>query len=157
MNTFEPFGPFDLPVDGNINTGVQQRKVVFGLWDPDSKISLTARSWFWDGGGNANSNWSNIEMTQNSYDNPYVVVLRDGDTPPSLPGFADQASAEFYVAPYLDETTGTMKLGENQAIYLFELAASSTSSSGFDLQDAVILVTLGENPVALDATTAAHD
>lgn len=157
ISTFEPFGPFLQPIEGNINNGVQQRKVLFGIWGPESKVSLTGRSHKWDGGGDANSNWSTIDHTENSFDNPYVVVLRDGDFPPSLPGFQDQASAKEFVAPYIDDTTGRMKLTENQAIYLFELGASSTSSSGFDLQDAVILMTLAANPVALDATAAAHD
>jgi len=157
VKTFEPFGPFLQPIEGNINNGVKQRKVLFGIWGPDSKLSLTGRSWKWDGDGNANSNWSHVGKTQNSVDNPFVVVLRDGDLPPNLSGFEDQASAEEFVAPYIDAATGRMKLTVNQAIYLFELGTSSTNSSGYDLQDAVILMTLAENPVALDATASAHD
>ena len=158
IHTFVPFGPFNQPVQGNINNGVQQRKVLFGIWPSESKISLTGRSYRWDGNDpDANSSWSMIGHTENSTDNPYVVVLRDGDLPPDLPGFQDQASAEDFVAPYIDETTGTIRLEVNQAIYLFELGASSVTSSAFDLQDAVILVTLGINPVTLDATFSAHD
>lgn len=157
MLDLEIFGPFDAPVDGNVNTGAPIRRLVLGMWDSASRVSLTARSHQWDGDGNANSNWSKIGQTQNSSDNPLVWVLRDGDTPPGLPGFEDQASAEEFMAPYLDDETGDMKLAENQAIYLFELGTTSTSSSGFDLQDAVVLVTLGESPVALDANAAAFD
>jgi len=127
------------------------------MWDSASRVSLTARSWKWDGSGDTNNDWDNIGRTQNSRNNPLVRVMRDGDTTPGLAGFADQASAEVYMAPYIDEVTGTMKLGTNQAIYLFELGVTSENSSGFDLQDAVVLVTLGDSPVALDATASAHD
>lgn len=157
VRDLEPFGPFNSPVDGNINTGDPIRRLVFAMWDSASRVSLTARSWKWDGSGDTNGDWDKIGRTQNSHDNPLVWVMRDGDTTPGLAGFADQASAEIFMAPYIDEVTGTMKLGKNQAIYLFELGVTSTTSSGFDLQDAVVLVTLGESPVALDATASAHD
>ncbi len=157
VRDLELFGSFDAPVDGNINTGAPIRRLVLGMWDSTSRVSVTARSWRWDGKGNDNNNWTKILYTQNSHDNPLVWVLRDGDTTPGVPGFADQASAEDFMAPYLDEVTGTVKLDENQAIYLFELGTKATKGSAFDLQDAVVLVTLGESPVALDATAAARD
>ena len=154
---FEPFGPFDLPVDGNINTGTELRKVLFGYWDSDAQISVTARSWFWDGNGNRNSDWDRIEQTENSGDNEFVVVLRNGDIVPDLPGLRDQASVEEFLAPYIDYDTTTLTLGVNQAIYLFELASSNPNSPYFDLQDAVVLVTLGETLVSIDAHAMAHD
>ncbi len=158
VHMIEPFGPFDVPIDGNVNNGNSIRRLIFGMWSADSRVSVTGRSYEWDGNDiTASSSWSVIDHTENSYNNPYVFVLRDGDTPPTLPGFADQASAEQFVAPYIDDATGNMKLGTNQAIFLFELGASSTSSSGYDLQDAVVLLTLGENLVTLDANAAAHD
>ena len=51
----------------------------------------------------------------------------------------------------------TIVLGVNQAIHLFELASPSTNSVYFDLQDAVVLVTLGETLMAIDAHAMAHD
>ena len=154
---FEPFGPFDLPVNGNINTGTMLRKSLFAQWDPDAKISVTARSWFWDGSGQRNIDWDRIEQTENSNDNEYVVVLRDGDTVPDLPGLRDQDSVEEFLDPFMDHDTDTIMLGVNQAIYLFELASSSTNSPYYDLQDAVVLVTLGDTLMSIDAQAMAHD
>ena len=60
VRNLELFGPFNAPVNGNINTGASIRRLVFGYWDSASRVSLTARSYKWDGDGDANSNWSEI-------------------------------------------------------------------------------------------------
>ena len=52
-------------------------------------------------------------------------------------------------APYLDISTGLLALGPNDAIFLFELASNTTSSVYYDLQDMIVLVTLGESPLAV--------
>ena len=73
----------------------------------------------------------------------------NGDEVPELDGFADQDSVEDYLAPFIDIDTGTVVLGPNDAIYLFELAAPDTSSVYYDLQDLVVLVTRGDNPLVV--------
>ena len=70
-----------------------------------------------------------------------VRVLRDGASPPSLGGLGNQADAEAFIQPYIDN--GTVTLAENQAIYLFELSGDTDPSlSHVDYQDAVVVVSL---------------
>ncbi|SFR63541.1 hypothetical protein SAMN04488124_2917 [Halogeometricum limi] len=68
-----------------------------------------------------------------------VVLLPDVD------GYKDQGSAEAFLRPYVDDETDTLSLAPNQAIYLLELGSTDPESGAFDLQDAVVLVTLSEN------------
>ena len=88
-----------------------------------------------------------MRQTENSNADPdWVVVLRDGDTVPALPGFADQASVEDFLEPYMDIPTQTVVLGPNDAIYLFELAAPTTTSIFYDLQDLIVVITVQNSP-----------
>ena len=130
-----------------------------GELDGEHDEEGVGRCWDWnggdddddddDGGGDPNSEWT-VRQTENSNLDPdWVVVLRDGDPVPDLPGFGDQDSVEDYLEDYIDIDTGLIVLGPNSAIYLFELAAPNTSSQYFDLQDMVVLVTLGETPMAI--------
>ena len=101
-------------------------------------ITVTGRSWLSDG---------DVHIEANSHDEGWqVIVLRDGDDAPDIRGFDGQADADSFVAPYIDEDTGTMTLDENQAIYLFEIGTTNVESSAADFQDLVVLVTLGEKP-----------
>ena len=116
------------------------------MFTPDTEFAITAQCWKWDGNGNANSDWS-VRQTENSNADPdWVVILRDGDTVPALPGFADQASVVDFLEPYMDIPTQTVVLGPNDAIYLFELAAPTTTSVFYDLQDLVVVITVQNSP-----------
>lgn len=83
----------------------------------------------------------------NSLDNPAQVrILRNGDTVPTVAGFAGSLSAKKYVSEYLDSTQTKIQLPTNQYIILFELGVKDdTTSDAFDLQDLVVLATV--NPV----------
>ncbi len=93
--------------------------------DPGSEIVLN--SMWYDyyyrryGSQKSNSSWT--------------LVYRDGDQAPSFVPYSGQASAEEFMADYLS-STGEVTLGENDAIFLFELGHATK-----DYQDAVMLVT----------------
>jgi hypothetical protein len=71
---------------------------------------------------------------------PNVVALVKGQTPPStVPAFS-QGNIETFLKPYLD-SAGTLAIGPKDVIYLIELGQTNTASSGFDLQDIVLLAT----------------
>ena len=143
---YEPFGSFEAPVEGNVNDGQSHTFTIFEMHDANSEFVITGRSWSWDGMGNSNSDWS-VRQTENSNLDPdWVVVLRDGDVVPDLAGFDDQASVEDFLEPYLDIDTQLIHLGPNDAIYLFELAATSTSAAAYDLQDLIVLLTVQNSP-----------
>ena len=118
-----------------------------------------ANSW-----GGSSSSWSNQSMsiylsytadaptyaphlTAKSGDNSQqVIVLRDGSSVPSIPGFANQANLAVFVEPYVNVATQKIVLDDNQAIYLFELGTTNLASPAADFQDLVILVTLATDP-----------
>ncbi|MGC4016082.1 MAG: hypothetical protein QM755_16385 [Luteolibacter sp.] len=86
-----------------------------------------------------NNAWSTFYNTTQTSTNQ-VVALVNGDTPPStLPDY-NQPTIESFLKPYLD-STGKIKIGPMDVIYLFELTHTDTRDSGFDLQDLCLLVT----------------
>lgn len=139
----EPFGSHSDPDAGNVNDHRGPRHfIIQETFDASEQIEVTATSWRTSG---------SKYLQRNSHEeSPSVKVLRDGDDVPDITGFAEQADAVRFVQKYIDPETNTMHMDENQAIYLFELGTTRLSSSAADFQDAVVLVTLGESPEALD-------
>lgn len=70
-----------------------------------------------------------------------VTILVDGSDVPGIEaGHSDQASVADFLAPYISSETGKITLGPKDVIYAAELTHSDSSSSGFDMQDTLILV-----------------
>jgi len=142
---YEPWGDYDLPLDGNINTG---NSGVTYSWEPDvifpagTTVIVDARSWAKNDGqdGDQNSEW-HVNMERNSAsDDQQLQVLGDGAPVPGVAGFQGQYSVEEFMADYL--LSGHVALTANQVVNLFELGETNTSSEAFDMQDAVVLVTM---------------
>jgi prepilin-type processing-associated H-X9-DG protein len=76
----------------------------------------------------------------------HTWVLRNGDVVPSIAGFAGQRSIEDFLASYIDPE-GHVTIGENDAIFLFELSGQIDYQrySHADFQDLVVLVRLQRN------------
>jgi len=70
---------------------------------------------------------------------PNIRALKNGDSPPHYAGGYDQLDAEAFLLPYID-SNGKIDIGPMDVIYLMETTHSDTSSSGFDMQDLVLLV-----------------
>jgi hypothetical protein len=84
------------------------------------------------------SSWLSYRSTESLTAN--VVALVNGERPPdTVPAFQQQ-NIEAFLRPYLD-SEGKLMIGPLDVVYLFELGQTNTSSSGFDLQDLVLLVT----------------
>jgi hypothetical protein len=58
-----------------------------------------------------------ISSNENS---DHLLVLRNGDDAPAMKASGGQASVETWLGAYLDSESGLIRLGNNQAIYLFE-------------------------------------
>jgi len=72
-----------------------------------------------------------------------VEVLKNGDVAPNYSAaYAEQASAEDYMRPYMEN--GKIKLGPRDLIYAAELTHTDKNSWGFDMQDSVMLVNFEE-------------
>lgn len=72
-----------------------------------------------------------------------VAMMIHGQTPPSYAPYLSPTGIESYLTPYM-APNGTMSLGPRDLIFISELTNTNTSSSGFDMQDLVMLVTCTE-------------
>jgi hypothetical protein len=73
-----------------------------------------------------------------------VKLLKDGDLVPEVKGFADQNSVEQFLRNYFEineKGEKVVKLESNQVLVLMELGVTDQSSSAFDMQDSVVLIT----------------
>lgn len=72
-------------------------------------------------------------------DSSQAIVLRDGERPAAgYTPFDNQTSIEDYTGKYIN-SDGTVQVGNDQAIYFFELGATDQNSAAFNMQDLVVL------------------
>jgi hypothetical protein len=145
----DPFGSWNLPVDANVNDGQAHVYDCSDLYSAGTQIDLRAKSWekkSWWYSGSSNSHWTTL-MSQSTDAVPHsdnIRALRNGDLVPDVPGMSNQSSIEDFVAQYINLSTGTMQMADNQVIYLFELGTNNLNSSSADFQDLVVLLTILE-------------
>jgi hypothetical protein len=77
----------------------------------------------------------------NTNGNKNILALKNGDYPPTTSPLYGQPTIASFLQPYMDPATKRIIIGPKQVILLFELTDTDTGSSGFDLQDLVLLVT----------------
>lgn len=142
-----PFGDFSKAVTGNVNDDGNPRTYILpSVYPANTSISVIGQSWskkasFYS--GKSDSHWLAYLNVGPSSSSGNLLVLRNGDSVPAIPAFDDQSSILDFIRDYVDVTTGTVILDENQAIFLYELGTTSLTSPAADFQDLVILVTLG--------------
>lgn len=142
----DPEGTVSVPVDMQVNysgqgpvsvffdnaKGVKPNKVVYsGPVSEGSTIDFGGRYYH-------NDTWG--PFYDSSTGTPNIVALRNGDIPPTSTPLHENPDLESFLVPYLDEN-GRVKLGSRDVLILMELTHTDEESSGFDLQDAVLLVT----------------
>ncbi|MCA9295520.1 MAG: fibro-slime domain-containing protein [Phycisphaerales bacterium] len=154
---YMPFGPWTTPVDSNVNDEANPRRDINSVtYEEGSSVTIKARSWMKQissTSGLSNGHWEAAYEVDSADDSPFVKMLRNGDPVPDIDGMDDQSSVMSYVVDYLDSSTNTMTMGENQVIMLFELGTDDLTSTAADFQDLVVLITFGTSPEYLQATT----
>jgi hypothetical protein len=85
-----------------------------------------------------NGAWSPLYTTRSA--NLQVVALVTGDTPPTTFSLYQSSKLASYLRPYLD-ASGKVNIGPLSVLILMELNETNHSSTCFDLQDQVLLVT----------------
>jgi hypothetical protein len=85
------------------------------------------------------SSWQAYYSTGTTTQN--VRALVNGDSPPSyVPAFSNQSTIKSALSAYID-SSGKIKIGPLDIIFLFELWGTATNQSYFDMQDLVVLAT----------------
>ncbi|MDD3896857.1 MAG: prepilin-type N-terminal cleavage/methylation domain-containing protein [Candidatus Peribacteraceae bacterium] len=142
----DPFGDWDHPVSANVNDGQQHSYSCTSTYSQGTLMDVRARSWTkkqWWYDGSSDTHWKVLmQQSTGTANNQYVVVLKNGDPVPDVPGMENQASIQDFVEAYINLETGTVSLQPNQALYLFELGTTDLQSSAADFQDLVLLLTL---------------
>jgi hypothetical protein len=98
----------------------------------NDKINFAGRGW-------RDGEWLPLYNTAATTNN--LIMLKNGDRVPSTVPALNGSSIESFLKPYMDTVTKKVKIGDRDLILLMELGQTSTSNSGFDLQDLVVLVT----------------
>lgn len=99
----------------------------------------------------SSTTWSPLYTSTNSSTN--VVALKDGDIPPTVTPLHLSPTLQSFMVPYLNPATGKLKLGARDVMIMMELTHTDQNSTGFDLQDLVLLVSFYDRVVVNGATT----
>ncbi|HWQ50038.1 MAG TPA: hypothetical protein VN414_14060 [Methanosarcina sp.] len=120
--------------EGNLNDGKNPRFCESLIsFKADTNVMIEACSWEY--------NKRDEILTVSTSTHPSnLKVLKNGDRVPNIAGFQDQDSIEDFVIDYIEN--GSIKLKENEAIYLFELGNTNLDTAGADFQDLVILISV---------------
>lgn len=139
-------GPKLLPVEGSWSkNGSTFKRFFFGTGPEvnpskiliqqtvkkNDRIDFAGRGW-------SGKSWFPIHHTASQ--DPYVIVLKNGDMAPSYAPAYDQASVESFLSPYINGS-GQIKIGPRDLIILWEASTAQPGSPYFDMQDLVVLVT----------------
>lgn len=156
-NTYQPWGSFNSPTQGNVNDNSNPRNFSDPTVHPaGTSVSISGRSWLKNSNSNSgtsDSHWYSYLTVSSSSQSGNLIVLRDGDSVPNLAGYGGQAAASSFLAPYIQ--SGKLKLAKNQAVFLFELGTTNLSSSAADFQDLVVLISMQATSSAVTPTEAA--
>lgn len=118
---------------GSAPSVVPTKVLVEQIVEANDTIRFRAR-----GGANATgSSWYSYHETNNN--DQYAVVLKNGDAPPSYAPAYNQGNVKSFLSPYLD-STGKIKIGEQDLIILWEGSTAAPGTTYFDMQDLVVLV-----------------
>jgi hypothetical protein len=90
------------------------------------------------GGKNAKgTDWYDWHVSNNN--DKYVVVLKNGDAPPSYAPAYNQGTIKSFLSSYID-SSGKIKIEEQDLILLWEGSTAAPGTTYFDMQDLVVLV-----------------
>jgi hypothetical protein len=90
----------------------------------------------------SNGSWYTTRWTID--DDPTVIGLVSGDSVPDYAPAYDQGRIESFMTQFLDQNNRII-LGPRDIIHTFELASTTPGDWYFDMQDLVIVTTLGKN------------
>ncbi len=143
----EPFGDWDQPVTGNINTGYSMTGPCADNFTSADRMRVRVKSWekkksWYD--GTQNSHWKKFVEVKDIGRDDSVAIYFNGSDLPSYSSFSGISTIQTYVQPYVNMTTRKFVMASNQALILYELGTKHPSASS-DFQDLAILMTFAED------------
>jgi PKD repeat protein len=146
-NQTYPLGNYSSPVGSNVNDNKQHQWNLPASYPAGTPVTISGRSWSHNSSGlnySLDSSWTQHMEVKTTGNSPNLIVLKNGDSVPDKPGYLGQASLATFVAPYIKN--GKISLKANEAIFLFELGTTDTSSNAADFQDLVVLMSVQKVP-----------
>lgn len=148
--TYDPWGGYTNASEGNINDEKNPRFWESPIsYNADMPVTVEACSWEYSWEYFREYKPKQILTVSTSTNSSNLKVLTNGDHAPNIHGFQGQDSIEDFIKGYIEN--GSIKLKENEAIYLFELGNTNLNTPGADFQDLVILISV----YGADATQSA--
>jgi hypothetical protein len=105
--------------------------------EPGTRIDFAAQA------QNGSGSWYSSRNTLSA--DPTVQALTNGASVPSYVPAYDQDTAESFLSQYIS-SENVVTVGPRDVVYLFELYSNEPSSSYFDMQDIVVVVTFHDVP-----------
>jgi prepilin-type N-terminal cleavage/methylation domain-containing protein len=142
----EPWGAYEKPIDGNINTDdtfthttdVLPAATIIDTW---ANAFYKKKSWY---DGLSNNQFALKQQVKTPHTDGLIQYLVDGDAVPTYVGAGEQLNVKTFLQPYINAQTGLIRLPPNQVLYLFELWTKDITSPDADFQDLVLLITFME-------------
>ncbi|HIH94602.1 TPA: type IV pilin [Methanosarcina acetivorans] len=139
---------YSLPVTGNVNDEEIHVWNLSATYPAGTPVTINCKSWIWTKDSKKlstkDSDWkSYMEVSSSSYSSN-LIVLRNGDAVPTIPGLDEQPDVAEFIEDYVGD--GKLVLEGNEAIFLFELGTTDLHSSAADFQDFVVLMSIDPAP-----------
>ena len=151
-DTFNPWN-YTLSVTGNVNDKKTHLWTLPKTYSSGIPIMISGQSWLQKSSCSnysLDSSWTSQRVITSTSNSSNCKILRNGDDVPPIPGSQTQPAITEFVADYVDED-GKMVLGENEAIFLFELGVPENNlvnNTGADFQDLVVLLKVDSAPAS---------
>ena len=140
-----PFGDFEKAWTGARVDGTT-RTFNIGRLNKGDKVVVKGKCWIHNGSSpwNTDAKWkayggNPVPPVFSSPASNQVWVVLNGEKPKDCPGYDGQTSVTEYLAKYMNPD-GTIKIGPNDVMYLFEMGSTSTGDAAFDLNDMMVLI-----------------
>ncbi|AKB73413.1 hypothetical protein MSLAZ_0152 [Methanosarcina lacustris Z-7289] len=147
-DTFNPWN-YSLAVTGNVNDGKTHLWILPKTYTAGTPVTIIGQSWLHKNTSlnySLDSSWTSQRVVNSTSNSPNLKVLKNGADVPKIPGSEAQPPVEEFIKDYAKN--GKIVLGENEAIFLFELGVTNLSSSGADFQDLVVLLKVDSAPAS---------
>ncbi len=146
-DTLNPWN-YTLAVTGNVNDGKTHLWSLPKTYPAGTPVTIHGQSWTWisDPNSTLDSGWKSSMVVSSTSNSSNFKILRNGDDVPKIPGLDPQPPVEEFIKDYVKDNKTV--LGENEAIFLFELGTIDLNSTAADFQDLVVLLRVDSAPTS---------